>query len=159
VSEGGDVTAWSSMVSGTTASLVAHVDGAVFKGLALVHTRHGPFLLATDFVGGRIDVFDKDFQLVNLPEDVFHDPELPEGYAPFNVHAVEDDIFVTYALRQGDSNDEAHGSGLGIVDEYFHFGREVERIASHGVLNAPWGLAIAPSGFGKFTGALLVGNF
>ncbi len=159
VSEGGDVTAWSSEVSGTTASLVAHVDGAVYKGLALVQTKFGPFLLATDFVGGHIDVYDKKFNRLTLPKNVFKDPHLPEGYAPFNVRAFGDRIIVTYALQQAGSTDEAHGPGLGIVNEFTHFGRKVERIASHGTLNAPWGLAIAPKGFGKFTGALLVGNF
>lgn len=159
VSEDGDLTAWSSKVSGTTASLVAHVDGAVFKGLALVHTRFGPFLLATDFVGGRIVVFDKHFRPVKLPKNVFHDPNLPKGYAPFNVHAEGDHIFVTYALQQAGSDDEAHGPGLGIVDEFTNLGTKVKRIASNGALNAPWGLTIAPLGFGEFTGALLVGNF
>jgi uncharacterized protein (TIGR03118 family) len=159
VSEGGDLTAWSAAISGTKATVVAHVNGAVFKGLALVHTKFGPFLLATDFVGGVIDVFDKDFHLVKLPKGVLHDPKLPKGYAPFNVLAVDDHIFVTYAKQVPGQTDEAHGAGLGIVDEYSNLGRRVERIAAFGTLNAPWGLAIAPKGFGKFTGSLLVGNF
>jgi uncharacterized protein (TIGR03118 family) len=33
------------------------------------------------------------------------------------------------------------------------------RVASRGSLNAPWGLAMAPADFGKFSGDLLVGNF
>jgi uncharacterized protein (TIGR03118 family) len=32
------------------------------------------------------------------------------------------------------------------------------RVASRGDLNAPWGLAPAPDGFGRFGGDLLVGN-
>jgi hypothetical protein len=32
-------------------------------------------------------------------------------------------------------------------------------VASHGSLDSPWGLAIAPSSFGSFAGDLLVGNF
>jgi uncharacterized protein (TIGR03118 family) len=159
VSESGDVIAWSNKVSGTMATVVAHVDGAVYKGLALVHTRSGPFLLATDFVGGHIDVFDKRFHRVKLPKNAFRDPNLPPGYAPFNVHVVRDHIFVSYAVQVPGQEDEAHGPGLGIVNEFSHFGRKVKRIATHGPLNAPWGLAIAPKGFGKFTGALLVGNF
>jgi uncharacterized protein (TIGR03118 family) len=159
VSESGNLTAWSNKVSGTTASLIAHVDGAVFKGLALLHTKAGPFLLAADFVGGRIIVFDKHFHQVKLPKNVFRDRKLPKGYAPFNVHVVRDDIYVTFALQQAGSIDEAHGPGLGFVDKFSNFGRKVKRIASRGTLNAPWGLAIAPRGFGKFSGALLVGNF
>jgi uncharacterized protein (TIGR03118 family) len=35
----------------------------------------------------------------------------------------------------------------------------VERLVSRGDLNSPWGLALAPAGFGPFGGSLLVGNF
>jgi uncharacterized protein (TIGR03118 family) len=157
VSEGGDVTAWSP-ISGTTASLVAHVDGAVYKGLALLHTKFGPFLLATDFAGGHIDVFDTNFHRVNVGRS-FRDPNLPEGYSPFNVVAVRDHVFVAYAFHEDSEDEETQGPGLGIVDDYSKLGLKVERVASHGTLNAPWGMAIAPRGFGKFSGALLVGNF
>lgn len=158
VSEGGDVTAWSATVSGTTASVVAHVNGAVYKGLALLHTKFGPFLLATDFLNERIDVFDKDFHRVNLGRG-FRDPNLPDGYSPFNVYAVRGHVFVSYAFHEEGDDEETPGPGLGIVDDYTKFGLKVERVASHGTLDAPWGMAIAPRGFGKFSGALLVGNF
>lgn len=157
-SEGGDITAWNRNVSGTVASVKAHVDGAVFKSLALAHTPSGPFLLAADFVGGQIDVFDSNFNQVTLPAGAFEDPQLPSGYAPFDVMVNGDSIFVTYA-KHGEGADEAHGPGLGFVDEYTNFGQTVHRIASHGTLNAPWGLAIAPAGFGDLAGSLLVGNF
>ena len=39
-----------------------------------------------------------------------------------------------------------------------HFGLRVDRIASRGTLNAPWGLAVAPPSFGDLAGVLLVGN-
>jgi uncharacterized protein (TIGR03118 family) len=35
----------------------------------------------------------------------------------------------------------------------------LDRVASGGPLNSPWGLAIAPQSFGKLAGDLLVGNF
>ncbi len=35
----------------------------------------------------------------------------------------------------------------------------MQRAHATGVLNAPWGLAIAPAGFGSLSGDLLVGNF
>jgi uncharacterized protein (TIGR03118 family) len=38
-------------------------------------------------------------------------------------------------------------------------GNLITRVAQHGQLNAPWGLALAPSDFGRFSGDLLVGNF
>jgi uncharacterized protein (TIGR03118 family) len=51
------------------------------------------------------------------------------------------------------------GQGRGFVDEFDTSGNLVARVAQHGQLNAPWGLAQAPSDFGRFSGDLLVGNF
>lgn len=156
-SEGGDVTAWN---GGTAAVLAAHTDGAVYKGLALWHTPFGPFLLATDFADGRIDMFDGTFTRINLPSFFFHDPFLPAGYAPFNVLVNGDNVYVSYAKQESAGGvDEVDGPGLGFVDEYTKFGTEVTRIASRGPLNAPWGMAIAPASFGSLAGSLLVGNF
>ncbi|MDA0166025.1 hypothetical protein OM076_37520, partial [Solirubrobacter ginsenosidimutans] len=59
--------------------------------------------------------------------------------------------------QQAGSDDEAHGRGLGIVDAFDTAGRL--RVAQFGHLNAPWGLAQAPAGFGRFSGDLLIGNF
>ena len=158
-SEGGDITAWNKTANGTTAARVAHVPGAVFKSLALVHTRIGPFLLAADFHNGRVDVFNGKFHRVPLPPIFFHDRHLPKGYAPFNILANGDRVIVTYAKQSAGGVDEVDGAGLGFVDEYRNLGLSVHRIASRGTLNAPWGLVIAPAGFGKLGGALLVGNF
>ena len=158
VGEHGDLTGWSPAADATHAIRARHVNGAVFKGLALLTTGRGPVLLAADFAGGRIDAFDATFHRLRL-DGRFHDPRLPKGYAPFNVLAVGDTVYVSYARQQAGSTDEQHGPGLGFVDAYTHFGAQVRRIASHGTLNAPWGMAIAPAGFGRFTGALLVGNF
>jgi uncharacterized protein (TIGR03118 family) len=158
VSEGGDVTAWNPN-AGTDAVSVAHVDGAIYKGVALLKTEKGNFLLAADFHNARIDVFDKNFQRVDLPRFAFRDKELPDGFAPFNVLTVGERVYVAYAKQDANAKDNVNGAGLGFVDLYTDFGRKVRRIASGGTLNAPWGLAIAPEGFGKFTGDLLVGNF
>jgi len=157
--EGGDVIGWSPTITRTRAFVAAHVDGAVYKGLALWQTPFGPLLLAADFANGRIDVFDRTFQRLTLPHQFFNDPRLPKGYAPFNVMVSGDTVYVAYAKQQAGSTDEQAGPGLGFVDAYTDLGLTVRRIASHGALNAPWGLAIAPAGFGKLTGALLVGNF
>jgi uncharacterized protein (TIGR03118 family) len=159
VSEDGDVTGWSPAADATHAVLAAHVEGAVYKGLALAQTQAGPFLLAADFAGGRVDVFDRTFTRLSPSHGLFRDPYLPKGYAPFNVLVAGDTVYVSYAKQQPGSTDEQAGPGLGFVDAYTDFGRQVRRVASHGTLNAPWGLAVAPAGFGRLTGALLVGNF
>jgi uncharacterized protein (TIGR03118 family) len=159
VTVSGDVVAWNPVAARTTAFVVAHTADAIYTGLALVQTATGPFLLAADFHHARIDVFDGTFHRVTLPAGSFQDPDLPSGYAPFNVAVAGGSVYVAYAKQDEDGEEEVAGPGLGFVDRYTNFGSAVERIAKRGTLNAPWGLAIAPASFGRFAGALLVGNF
>ncbi|HET7379989.1 MAG TPA: TIGR03118 family protein [Gaiellales bacterium] len=156
-SEDGTISAWR---IGSAAALVTvpASDGAVFKGLAISNGASGPRLYATDFANGRVDVFDGSWNLLDMP-GAFVDPMLPEHYAPFGIQTIGDRVFVTYGKQQPGSTDEAHGQGLGIVDAYDLDGNFLGRVAQHGQLNAPWGLAMAPAGFGRFGGDLLVGNF
>jgi uncharacterized protein (TIGR03118 family) len=160
--EDGTISAWR---GGSTAALVT-VDmsssGAVFKGLAISNGPSGPRLYATDFAKGaghsRVDVFDGSWNPVNTP-GAFVDPRLPREYGPFGIQTIGDRVFVTYGKQQRESDDEADGRGLGIVDVYNLDGKFLRRVAEHGPLNAPWGLAWAPASFGSFGGDLLVGNF
>jgi uncharacterized protein (TIGR03118 family) len=158
-SETGDITAWNPAATGTTAVAVAHAEGAIYRGMALLHTDTGPFLLAADFKNARIAVFDKAFQPVQQSHSFLVDHFLPRGYAPFNVAVLGDAIYVAYAKQDATGENEVAGSGLGFVDRFDLTGRFTRRMASHGPLNAPWGLAIAPASFGQFAGDLLVGNF
>jgi len=66
---------------------------------------------------------------------------------------------VTYAKQQPGSDDERAGQGRGVVDAYATDGSFLARVATHGSLNAPWGLALAPADFGRFSRDLIVGNF
>jgi len=157
-SQNGDVTGWNPAAAPTTALVQTHTEGTVYTGLALLETAGGPFLLAANFSQGRIDVFDADWDLVDVG-DAFTDPDLPPGYAPFNVAVLGGAVYVTYALQGPDGDEEVAGHNRGFVDKYTGFGQTVQRIASRGNLNAPWGLAIAPASFGKYAGSLLVGNF
>lgn len=157
--ETGDITAWSPAVTGTTAVTVAHTEGAIYRGMALLHTDTGPFLLAADFRHARVAVFDKAFQPVQQSYSFLRDRFLPRGYAPFDVAVLDDAIYVAYAKQDAAGEDEVAGRGLGFVDRFDLSGRFVRRMASRGPLNAPWALAIAPASFGRFAGDLLVGNF
>jgi uncharacterized protein (TIGR03118 family) len=89
----------------------------------------------------------------------FTDPNLPAGYAPFGIQTLAGSVYVAYALQDEEGEEEVAGPGLGIVDKYDLAGRLLARVATGGALNAPWGLALAPAGFGRFSGKLLVGNF
>jgi uncharacterized protein (TIGR03118 family) len=158
--EAGDILGWSPAANPNTAILGKHVDGAIFKGLAIANTTFGSFLLAADFHNARVRVFDGQFREIPLPPDIFfHDPRLPKGYAPFNVMVSGDKVYVAYARQDAAAEDEVAGDGLGFVDVYTNFGVTVHRVASRGPLNAPWGLAFAPANWGSLAGDLLVGNF
>jgi len=157
--EAGDLRAWQ---AGSTA-LVAPATGipaaAKFKGLAIAQpTTGGPLLYATDFHNAQVDVFNGAWQNVT-PQGGFVDPKLPHGYAPFGIQTIGSDVFVTYGKQDADASDEVDAQGLGFVDEYDLQGNLVARVAQHGQLDAPWGLAMAPASFGRFKGDLLVGNF
>ena len=156
-SQTGDVTGWNP-ANGPTAVVAAHSDQAIYTGLALLQTATGAFLLAADFHHARIDVIDSNWNMVDVGT-AFTDPGLPPGYAPFNVQVLGGAVYVSYALQAENGEEEVAGHNLGFVDKYTDFGQTVSRIASRGNLNAPWGLAIAPASFGKYAGALLVGNF
>src|SRR5512133_2421287 len=149
----------------TTTEVVVHnsssdpLGGAVYKGLTLASTSSGDRLFATDFRGGKVDVFDDTFAPVSTTGG-FSDPDLPAGYAPFGIRAIDGTIYVTYALQDEDKKDDVPGKHHGFVDAFTTDGVLVRRVASRGKLNSPWGLAVAPAdGFGRFSGKLLVGNF
>jgi uncharacterized protein (TIGR03118 family) len=154
---GGTIAAWNP-ASGTQAATVATVPGAVYTGLTESPSPFGPLLLAADFHDNRIDVFNSSFQKLDVAS-LFRDRSLPRNYAPFNVQVIGNDVYVTYAKQDADKQHDVAGSGLGFVDKFTTFGTLEQRVASHGALNAPWGLVIAPQDFGKFSDDLLVGNF
>jgi uncharacterized protein (TIGR03118 family) len=157
--EGGTILGWSPTVNAATAipGVDRSASGAVYKGLTTASDR----LYATDFHNGRVDVFDASFNPVTTA--TFTDPKLPKGYAPFGIQSLAGSIFVTYAKQDAAKHDDVAGNGFGYVDQYSLDGQFIARVASGGRTNsppnAPWGLALAPSSFGVFSGDILVGNF
>jgi uncharacterized protein (TIGR03118 family) len=156
--EAGTIRGWNPAVNATEAVIAATRATANYKGLAIGSTADGNRLYATDFHNGRVDVFNGGFQLIARP-GAFVDPNLPAGYGPFGIQNLGGLIYVTYAKQDADREDEVAGPGLGVVDVYSTSGAFLRRVATGGVLNAPWGLTLAPAGFGEFGGDLLVGNF
>jgi uncharacterized protein (TIGR03118 family) len=155
-SEDGTVSAW----NGGAAAVIKATsqNGAIYKGLAIGKVGTASYLFAADFHNAHVDVYNGVFALQNWG-NAFVDPNIPAGFAPFGIQNIGGQIFVTYAKQDADAEDEIAGEGLGYVSEFATDGSFLGRVASGGDLNAPWGLAMAPSDFGKFSGHLLVGNF
>ena len=164
--EDGTIAGWSPAVSFTRAFIAIDksqippgVDqGAVYKGLAIAQTDEGQRLYASNFRAGTVDVFDANFTEIHA-KDAFKDREIPAGFAPFGIQAIGDRIYVTYAFQNDVKHDDLKGPHRGFVDVFSDEGKLVKRLVSRGALNSPWGLALAPQGFGEFGGDLLVGNF
>lgn len=162
--EGGTIAGWA-MDSGATA-VTAYDDGiangtnhAVYKGLALVTANGATFLYATDLHNNKVDVFDTNFSKPADMQGKFVDSTIPKGFVPFGISAVKDQLYVTYAMQDTAKHDEVTGAGLGYVDVFDLSGDLVSRFASAGALNAPWGIAVVPSGWGSLSGDVLIGNF
>jgi uncharacterized protein (TIGR03118 family) len=131
-------------------------SGAIYKGLTIATTESGPRLYATNFSAGTVEVYDATWADVSAG---FQDPTLPEGYAPFGIQNINNTIYVTYALRDEEGEDDVAGQGHGFIDAFDTAGNFIRRVASRGVLDSPWGIALAPADFGQFSNMLLVGNF
>jgi uncharacterized protein (TIGR03118 family) len=158
VSEDGTVSGWRPSLGTSAETIVSASAANVYKGAAIGSVGGNDYLYAANFKTGTIDVHKGTMAQPSLSGS-FTDPNLPSGYAPFNVQNLDGTLYVTYAQRDNATNDEVAGAGLGIVDKFSLSGDFLGRVASGGTLNAPWGLAIAPSSFGAMAGDLLVGNF
>ncbi|HWC16291.1 MAG TPA: TIGR03118 family protein [Terriglobales bacterium] len=129
----------------------------IYKGLALANDGLRDLLYAANFASGKVEVYDTTFAPVT-PTGGFVDRDLPSGFAPFNIQNINGALYVTFA-KQGPEGDELHGPGLGRVDVFDANGNLLKQLQHGGWLNAPWGVALAPAGFGFFSKHLLVGNF
>lgn len=153
--EDGTLTGWN---TGPTAQIVADrsTTGAVYKGLALAPNGGVNFLYATNFKKGQVDVFDKTFKFVSS----FTDATIPAGYAPFGIHNIGGQLYVTFAKQQApDLEDDQPGLGNGYVDIFNPDGTLAKRFVSRGRLNSPWAVVTAPAAFGSAAGNILIGNF
>jgi len=161
-SEAGYITGWNPTVpaaGSTMAQTAVFVPGAVFKGLAIATVAGKQYLYAADFHNGVIDTFNAKFKKVSFGKKAFKDALLPKGYAPFNVQQLRGAIYVTYAMQDKDKHDDAARLGRGQVDVFTTKGKLIKRLVRQGALDSPWGMTIAPSSWGKYAKALLVGNF
>jgi uncharacterized protein (TIGR03118 family) len=165
--ENGTIDGWNPAVGATgsgpsTVTEVARDNGAnaVYKGLAIARASDGKtYLYATNFRSGRVEAYDSTFTPVELPGGLFVDRRLPAGYGPFGIAEINGKLYVSFAKQDATLEDDVAGPGHGFVDVFTNDGAFVRRLVTRGALNSPWGLALAPAGFGRFSGDLLVGNF
>jgi uncharacterized protein (TIGR03118 family) len=153
----GTIAAWNAASGEQAVTVVNNSTKASYTDIALNTNTTETFLLAANFKQGTVDVFDNTFATHALAGN-FTDPTLPTGYSPFGIHSIGGNVYVTYAQVSA-TTFETIGAGLGYVDEFDSNGNFITRVVTQSVLNAPWGMALAPAGFGSFGGDLLIGNF
>ena len=155
----GTIAGWNSSAGTTAVTVVKTTDGSSYTGLTSAYIDNKLYLYAANFNKGRVDVYDSTFSRVKFSEERFDDDQLPPDYVPFNVQAIGNDIVVTYALHPEGAPFETDGPGFGYVDIYSSRGRLLLRLEHGNWLNAPWGVALAPLDFGRFSHDLLIGQF
>ena len=153
----GTISGWN---QGNTAIKKIEKASASYLGIAMMPDGNDWFLYVANFTQNKIDVYDKNWNAVSKP---FTDPDLPAGYAPYNIAAVSDGkLYVTYAKKNALGKAE-FGSGNGYINVFSPTGTLLKRFASKGKLNAPWGITKAPAGFwgewSQISDLILVGNY
>jgi uncharacterized protein (TIGR03118 family) len=157
-SEDGTVSGWRSALGTAAETLAVGSAANVYKGLADANIGGTEYAYLTNFRNDSIDVLKGDGGAANLT-GTFTDPNLPAGYAPFGIQNLGGVLYVTYAVQDPTKHDDVGGAGNGIVDAFDLQGNFLRRLVTNGLLNSPWGLALAPVGLGNVGGDLLVGNF
>ena len=158
----GSIWGWNGKL-GTTGSIsLKAIDNsaanAVYTDIALDPSAGGTVLLAANFgSGAKVEVYNQSFATATLA-GTFTDPNVPAGYAPYAIHIISNQVYVTYMLRSTSTYRETLGTNTGFISVFDVNGNFLKRAITGGNLNAPWGMALAPSGFGIYGGDLLVGN-
>lgn len=165
----GTISGWNPGSTGglNNAVIAVSTPGAVYTGLALGTLGSNTYLYAADFTpapDGGIMVFDSSFNPVNFGPDAFVDPQLPslpadEVWAPFNIANLGGTLFVAYDPMPLSGGFPIPGLHNGVIAEFTTDGTFIINATQLGLLNDPWGMAMAPANFGRFSNDLLVGNF
>jgi uncharacterized protein (TIGR03118 family) len=160
--EDGTIAAWQGALGTTANVVVANTNlatGPVYKGLAIGNNSRGLFLYATDFRARKIAVWNSSFVADAMLNAKFLDSAIPSTFAPFGIQNINGQLWVTYAKQDAPKHDPVVGAARGFVDIFNTDGNLIRRFATRGVLNAPWGVVLAPRKFGVFSGDILIGNF
>jgi uncharacterized protein (TIGR03118 family) len=161
VTRDGSIAGWNSELDRYKAVLVVdNAPQASYTGATIASADGRHVLYAANFGQRRVDAFGPDnFSPYPLREGAFIDPALPDGFSPYNVSAINNEIWITFAMIGTDERRELTGQGLGYVDVFDANGNLLMRLEYGPWLDAPWGIALAPDiGFGEYSGSVLVGN-
>ncbi len=174
--EDGTISGWNGGASAVLAidnSDNGSPNGAVYKGLTIAVLNGTPYLYATNFRAGRVEVYDTNFNRVRFFPEAFdpgndgdHDSDdgygaerIPPGFAPFNIQNIGGSLFVTYAKQDAARHDDVAGPGNGFVEIFTPSGKHIAHLDHGSWLNSPWGVVWTPRDFGVFSNTILVGNF
>jgi len=158
----GQISGWNGDVSPRETNPAVSASQAEYTGLTIASDGEtGMLVYAANFAQQRVDVYDANFGAIDLGEKAFEDngnPEMPDTFSPFSVHAIDDEIYVTYAERNWSTGDEIRAMSRGYVSVFSTTGRFLRRFVSKGALNAPWGMVKASSTFGRLSNTILIAN-
>jgi uncharacterized protein (TIGR03118 family) len=161
VTEDGTISGWNPAADFANTLIIKNNAGkAVYKGCAISTPSFGARFYATNFQSGKVETYNANFVRIEPNnETAFRIPGIPANYAPFNIQNVGGNLVVTFARRAPGSLDEDHGAGVGYVGVFSPTGKFLMSLQHGPWFNAPWGVALAPGDFGKFTHRMLIGNF
>lgn len=156
----GTISVWNPKVEMNNA--IAVVPGSadsILTGATIAQSRGKSYLYVADIKKGEITVYDTNFKAVELSKHAFHEDHVPNGFTPFNVQNIGNNLYVTYAKQNKTKSFVSFGAGLGYVDIFSPDGRFLMQLQHNDSLNAPWGVTLAPSDFGSFSHRVIVGEF
>ena len=139
----GTISGWSPSVNATNAVIAVNSPGSSYTGLAIGVNNGANFIYAVDSANNKVDMYDGTFAFVTS----FTDATLT-GFSVYGIQNINNQLFVTFS----------NSAGSGAVDIFDLSGNKIKTLAKGGTLKIPWGLALAPSNFGRFSNDLLVGN-
>jgi len=156
----GSINFWNGAQGTTAVAQFVSSTNSVYTGLALGASNGSDFLYAADFANAKIDVVNSSYALASSGGAfAFTDPNLPAGYSPYNIQNIGGKLYVEYDKVDPVTHRPTTTANTGIVDIFDTSGALLQRLVTNAQLNSPWGVALAPAGFGPFGGDLLVGNF